>query len=72
MDDCVDEIGRGGTKLRRVEASSSSGKGKSSAGVEMYNTDLVNKVKGRRQYADVNGSEEGSEEEGSVYEDESE
>ena len=51
-----------------MQASSSSGKDKSSAGVKMYNTGLVDKVKKRRENADGvdpsqdnnNVSEEGS------------
>ena len=59
MDECVDEIKRGDNKLRRVEASPSSGKSKSSSGG--FNSSLVDKVKERRQRVN-NGSEEGSEE----------
>ena len=58
MDDCLDEIERGGNKLRRVEASSSSGKSKSSSGG--FDSSLVDKVKERRQRVN-NGSDEGSE-----------
>ena len=59
MDDCLDEIQHGGNKLRRVEASSSSGKSKSSSGG--FDSSLVNKVKERRQRVN-NGSDEGSDE----------
>ena len=58
MDDCLDEIQHGGNKLRRVEASSSSGKSKSSSGG--FDSSLVDKVKERRQRVN-NGSDEGSE-----------
>jgi hypothetical protein len=60
MDDCLEEIHRGGNKLKRVEASSSSGKSKSSSGG--FDSSLVDKVKERRQRVN-NGSEEGSDEE---------
>ena len=58
MDDCLDEIQHGGNKLRRVEASSSSGKSKSSSGG--FDSSLVDKVKERRQRVN-NGSDEASE-----------
>ena len=58
MDDCLEEIQRRGNKLKRVEASSSSGKSKSSSGG--FDSSLVDKVKERRQRVN-NGSDEGSE-----------
>ena len=59
MDACLDELERGGKKLRPREASPSSGKSKSSSGG--FNSSLVDKVKERRQRVN-NGSDEGSEE----------
>jgi len=55
----LDELQHGDNKLRRLEASPSSGKSKSSSGG--FNSSLVDKVKERRQRVN-NGSEEGSEE----------
>ena len=58
MDDCLDEIERGDNKLRRFEASPSSGKSKSSSGG--FNSSMVDQLKERRQRVN-NGSDEGSE-----------